>query len=59
MNKICDNKIIKWILFTGKMSDDGLNERQEHEEESLQLEDSQQPEESLQHEDGQKVDERE
>ena len=41
------------------MSDDGLNERQEHEEESLQLEDSQQPEESLQHEDGQKVDERE
>ena len=56
MNKICDNKIIKWILFTGKMSDDGLNERQEREEESLQLEDSQQPEESLQHEDGQKLD---
>ena len=38
------------------MSDDGLNERQEREEESLQLEDSQQPEESLQHEDGQKLD---
>ena len=41
------------------MSDDGLNERQEREEESLQLEDSQQPEESLQLEDSQKPDERE
>ena len=41
------------------MSDDGLNERQEREEESLQLEDSQQPEESLQLEDSLKPDERE